>query len=291
MIRLDGKKLAQQKYLALSEKVAIFKSQYQRVPKLAVIIVGDDPASHVYVNNKRLACEQVGMSSAIVNLPAHVQAHELKNQIELLNKDSSVDGFLVQMPLPQNLKSFDPADYIQPEKDVDGLTALNMGLMTLGKAHHEPCTPEGVMELLKHYNIELIGKKAVVVGRSTTVGWPMAYMLTRANCTVTVCHSRTLNISEFTRSADIVVVAAGRPHLLSAKDFKKGAVVVDVGIHKNPNGKGLIGDVDDLAFEKDQIYAMTPVPGGVGPMTVAQLITHTYWAAERTEMKKLKNNN
>lgn len=289
MIRLDGKKLAQKKYKDLTQKVIEFKSKYQRVPQLAVIIVGDDPASHVYVNNKRLACEQVGFKSAILTLPATVTEADLKAKIESLNNDPSVDGFLVQMPLPANLKGFEPADFIKPEKDVDGLSALNMGLMALGKAHHEPCTPEGVIELLKEYDIPLKGKKAVVVGRSTTVGWPMAFMLTRAQCTVTVCHSQTPNTSELTRQADIVVVAAGRPHLLSAKDFKKGAVVVDVGIHKNPNGKGLIGDVDFLSFDNDQIHAMTPVPGGVGPMTVAQLITHTYLAAEKAELLKLKD--
>lgn len=289
MIRLDGKKLAQKKYRELGLKVSDFQKKYNRPPKLSVIIVGDDPASHVYVNNKRRACEQVGMASEIITLQATVTENDLRTKIEDLNKDSRVDGFLVQMPLPASLKNFDPADFIKPEKDVDGLSALNMGLMSLGKAFHEPCTPEGVMELLKEYKIDLKGKKAVVVGRSSTVGWPMAYMLTRAQCTVTVCHSQTPNTSELTRQADIVVVAAGRPHLLSSKDFKKGAVVVDVGIHKNPDGKGLIGDVDFLSFDEDHIHAMTPVPGGVGPMTVAQLITHTFLAAEKAELQKAKD--
>ena len=289
MIRMDGKKLAQKKYLELGQKVSDFRKRYNRAPKLSVIIVGDDPASHVYVNNKRLACEQVGMASEILTLPASVSERDLKLKIESLNKDPLVDGFLVQMPLPATLKNFDPADFIDPKKDVDGLSALNMGLMSLGKAFHEPCTPEGVMELLKEYDIPLKGKKAVVVGRSSTVGWPMAYMLTRAQCTVTVCHSQTPNTSELTRQADIVVVAAGRPHLLSAKDFKQGAVVVDVGIHRNPEGKGFIGDVDYLSFGKDHIHAITPVPGGVGPMTVAQLITHTFLAAEKAELQKAKD--
>jgi methylenetetrahydrofolate dehydrogenase (NADP+) / methenyltetrahydrofolate cyclohydrolase len=285
MILLDGKKLAQHKYIELAEKVAKFKLKNNRSPKLSVIIVGEDPASKVYVNNKKLACEQVGMLSEIIRLPEETDEAQLIKQIQLLNTDKTVDGFLVQLPLPSSLKKFDPTDYILPEKDVDGLCALNMGLMNLGKAFHEPCTPEGVMELLKHYKIPLEGKKAVVVGRSTTVGWPMAFMLTRAQCTVTVCHSRTKDITAWTKNADIVVVAAGKPHLFSASDFKKGAVVVDVGIHRNPSGKGLVGDVNFSSFKKDDILAITPVPGGVGPMTVAQLVTHTLEAAEKSENK------
>jgi methylenetetrahydrofolate dehydrogenase (NADP+) / methenyltetrahydrofolate cyclohydrolase len=285
MILLDGKKLAQHKYIELAEKVANFKLKFKRSPKLSVIIVGEDPASKVYVNNKKLACEQVGMLSEIIRLHEETDEAQLIKQIQLLNTDKTVDGFLVQLPLPSSLKKFDPTDYILPEKDVDGLCALNMGLMNLGKAFHEPCTPEGVMELLKHYKIPLEGKKAVVVGRSTTVGWPMAFMLTRAQCTVTVCHSRTKDITAWTKNADIVVVAAGKPHLFSASDFKKGAVVVDVGIHRNPAGKGLVGDVNFSSFKKDDISAITPVPGGVGPMTVAQLVTHTLEAAEKSENK------
>ncbi len=278
MIILDGKKLSLLKYELIAVKVSAFESKFQRKPKLSVIIVGEDPASHVYVNNKRLACEKVGMLSEIIKLPANISAFELKALIEKLNTDFSVDGFLVQMPLPTNLKGFEPSDYIKPEKDVDGLSALNMGLMVLNKAHHEPCTPEGVMELLKHYEIDLSGKTAVVVGRSQTVGWPMAYMLTRANCTVTVCHSKTQDISAWTKKADIVVVAAGKPRLLNAKDFKAGAVIVDVGIHRD--GKGLVGDVDNIGLADAGVEALTPVPGGVGPMTVAQLIEHTLRAAE-----------
>lgn len=286
MILLDGKQLAQKKYTQLTQRVSDFKGKYHRVPKLAVILVGDDPASHVYVNNKRLACEKIGMASEIIKLPDTISEDELLKKIKALNEDPNTDGFLVQMPLPKSLKHFDPADHIQPEKDVDGLSALNMGLMSLNKAHHEPCTPEGVMELLKHYEIPLEGQSAVVVGRSTTVGWPMAYMLTRAQCTVTVCHSRTPSISELTKKADIVVVAAGKPHLLNSHDFKEGAVIVDVGIHRNPNGKGLIGDVDFQSLDPKKVHAVTPVPGGVGPMTVAQLITHTVQAAERFETQK-----
>lgn len=288
MIMLDGKGLAQKKYKLMAVKVQDFKAKHKRSPKLSVIIVGDDPASHVYVNNKKLACEQVGMESDILRLPAQTTEAALREAIHKLNTDDSVDGFLVQMPLPENLKGFEPSDYVLPVKDVDGLSALNMGLMNFNKAFHEPCTPEGVMELLKHYEIPLEGKTAVVVGRSTTVGWPMAYMLTRAQCTVTVCHSRTRDITAWTKKADIVVVAAGKPHLLKVEDFKEDAVVVDVGIHRNPKGKGLIGDVDFSGTQQSPIMAMSPVPGGVGPMTVAQLIEHTYNAAITAEKNKGK---
>lgn len=285
MVLLDGKSLAQEKYQLLVHQVEDFKAKYARRPKLSVIIVGNDPASHVYVNNKKLACERVGMESDILRLPAQTDKTTLKKYIEKLNVDPTVDGFLVQMPLPSTLKGFEPSDYIAPEKDVDGLSAMNMGLMNFGKAFHEPCTPEGIMELLKHYKIPLEGKKAVVVGRSTTVGWPMAYMLTRANATVTVCHSQTPHISEWTKTADIVVVAAGKPHLLKIQDFKKGATVIDVGIHRKTEGKGLTGDVD-FSGAADVLGAMSPVPGGVGPMTVAQLIEHTYRAAMSAERHK-----
>ncbi len=288
MILLDGKKLSLLKYESIALEVQAFENQYKRKPKLSVIIVGEDPASHVYVNNKRLACEKVGMLSEIIRLDQNTSETILKSKIKELNEDSSVDGFLVQMPLPVHLKDFEPSDLISPIKDVDGLSALNMGQMVTSKAYHEPCTPEGVMELLKHYEISLAGKTAVVVGRSQTVGWPMAYMLTRAHCTVTVCHSQTPNISEWTKNADIVVVAAGRPRLLGPKDFKTGAVIVDVGIHKNDSfgGKGLVGDVDTASLDPKNVKAITPVPGGVGPMTVAQLIEHTLRAAKMRESQK-----
>lgn len=280
MLILDGKTLANKKFTDLKPQVVAFETKWKRKPKLAVIIVGDDPASHVYVNNKKKACEKVGMDSEIIFLESRIKKDDLMKKISELNEDPSVDGFLVQMPLPGHLKDFEPTDYIRPEKDVDGLSSLNMGLMVTGKAYHEPCTPEGVMELLSYYQVELSGKSAVVVGRSKTVGWPMAYMLTRAGCTVTVCHSKTPNVSDWTRKADIVVVAAGKPHLLKGSDFKKGATIVDVGIHKNPNGKGLVGDVDFTTLNEGEVKAVSPVPGGVGPMTVAQLISHTLMAAK-----------
>ncbi len=287
MILLNGRKLAEKKYNVLAKKVEAFKVTYGRAPKLSVVIIGNDPASHVYVNNKKLACEKIGMLSEVIKMPENTSAEDLEVKIKSLNSDSTVDGFLVQMPLPKSFQGFDPSGLINAEKDVDGLSALNMGLMLSGNAYHEPCTPEGVMELLKHYDIALQGQSAVVVGRSPTVGWSMAYMLTRANCTVSVCHSKTPNTSELTKKADIVVVAAGKPGLLGIEDFKKGAVVIDVGIHRRADGKGLVGDVDFSSLGKDHIYAITPVPGGVGPMTVAQLITHTYKAAEGFELRKL----
>ncbi|MCO5114334.1 MAG: bifunctional methylenetetrahydrofolate dehydrogenase/methenyltetrahydrofolate cyclohydrolase FolD [Bdellovibrionaceae bacterium] len=280
MMILDGKKLAQHKFTQLKERVEACKAKLGRAPHLSVLLVGEDPASHVYVKNKAKACESVGLGSEVIRLPDTTTATELKERIAALNQDKDVDGFLIQMPLPTALSGFDPTDLVLAEKDVDGLTSTNMGLMQKQESWHEPCTPEGVMEILKFYNISVAGKKAVVIGRSATVGWPMAFMLTRANATVTVCHSKTPDLKFYTQDADIVVAAAGVPHILGADHLKEGAIVVDVGIHRDPKGKGLIGDVD---FEqvKSKVAAITPVPGGVGPMTVAQLIEHTVVAAER----------
>lgn len=280
MMILDGKKLAAHKFEQLKQRVELCKARLGRNPHLSVILVGEDPASHVYVNNKAKACEAVGVESEVIRLPANTSEAQLRAEIERLNQDSSVDGFLIQMPMPSTLADFDPTDLVAPEKDVDGLTATNMGLMHKGLSHHEPCTPEGVMEILKFYQVPVAGQKAVVIGRSATVGWPMAFMLTRAHATVTVCHSKTQDLKSYTQDADIIIAAAGVPHLIGPEHIQQGAVIVDVGIHKNPEGKGLIGDVD---FErvKGLVSAITPVPGGVGPMTVAQLIEHTVQAAER----------
>lgn len=280
MMILDGKKLAEHKFSQLKARVEACKARLGRAPQLSVLLVGDDPASRVYVNNKAKACEAVGITSDVVRLPENISEEELKARISALNASEGVDGFLIQMPLPKALSHFDPTDLVSPEKDVDGLTSTNMGLMQKQQSLHEPCTPEGVMEILKFYNIPVAGKRAVVIGRSATVGWPMAFMLTRANATVTVCHSQTQDLKALTREADLVVAAAGVPHILGPEHLREGAVVIDVGIHRNPHGKGLIGDVD---FErvKGKVSALTPVPGGVGPMTVAQLIEHTVVAAER----------
>lgn len=284
MLILDGKKLAQHKFDKLKSRVNACVKDLGRPPHLSVILVGGDPASQVYVGNKAKACKEVGVSSEVMLLPEEVTEEEIITQIVALNNDPDVDGFLIQMPMPKRLKDFDPTNLVMPEKDVDGLTTTNMGLMQKNLSHHEPCTPEGIMEILKFYDIQLEGKTAVVIGRSATVGWPMAYMLTRANATVSVCHSKTPDLKAYTINADIVVAAAGVPHLLDETYIKPGAVVIDVGIHRNPKGKGLIGDVD---FErvKDKAKAITPVPGGVGPMTVAQLIEHTVTAAERKIQK------
>lgn len=280
MMILDGKQLAKHKFEILKAQVEACKAHLRRVPRLSVILVGDDPASHVYVQNKAKACEAVGIESDLIRLTHDCGKETLVAKIEELNADPNVDGFLIQMPLPESFNGFDPTDLVLPEKDVDGLTSTNMGLMQKGLSFHEPCTPEGVMEILKHNNIDVAGMTAVVVGRSATVGWPMAMMLTRANATVTVCHRKTKDLTAFTREADIVIAAAGVPHLLGAEHFKPGAVVVDVGIHRKSEGKGLRGDVrfDEV---KDIVSAITPVPGGVGPMTVAQLIEHTIVAAQR----------
>jgi methylenetetrahydrofolate dehydrogenase (NADP+) / methenyltetrahydrofolate cyclohydrolase len=284
MIPLDGKALAQIKFKKLASNIEEFFKKYKRKPKLVVLIVGNDPASHVYVQNKKKACLQVGMESEVIHLPDTTSKEDLKSLIEKYNSDSSVDGFLVQMPLPESLKGFDPSEFITPLKDVDGLGAINMGLLVKDQAYHKPCTPEGVIELLKHYQIKIAGASAVVVGRSQTVGWPLAYLLTKENATVSVVHSKTPKIQDWTKNADLVVVAAGRPGLLKGTDFKKNAVVVDVGIHRSE--LGLVGDVDVRTDSIEHLKALSPVPGGVGPMTVAQLIEHTYTAALSFEQEK-----
>lgn len=280
MLILDGKRLAAHKYEQMVSRVENCSSYLGRPPHLSVILVGEDPASEVYVGNKAKACKKVGVSAELIRLPAETTQKEIAEKVKALNADPDVDGFLIQMPLPSALKGFDPTDLVSAEKDVDGLTAANMGLMQKGLSLHEPCTPEGIMEVLKFYEIPLKGKKAVVVGRSATVGWPMAFMLTRANATVSVCHSQTQDLVSYTQNADIVVAAAGVPHLIGPEHIKQGAVVIDVGIHRKADGKGLMGDVQFEAV-KNKVSAITPVPGGVGPMTVAQLIDHTVTAAER----------
>jgi methylenetetrahydrofolate dehydrogenase (NADP+)/methenyltetrahydrofolate cyclohydrolase len=261
---------------ALRKKINELKG---RTPGLAVILVGDDPASSVYVRNKAKACEDVGMKSWVHQLPASTEASALREWVDRLNKDPAVDGILVQLPLPHHLNSAEVTEWISPAKDVDGLTLANQGKLLARRAEVLPCTPSGVMALLQHYKIQVAGKSAVVVGRSQIVGQPMALLLQNADATVTVCHSKTLNIAEHTARADIVVVAAGQPRLLGKSDFKKGAVVVDVGIHRQASGK-LCGDV---RFEELEDWAShaTPVPGGVGPMTIAMLLENTWTCFKR----------
>lgn len=273
---LNGRLVARKIKDSLKTRIADFSKKNQMAPGLRVILIGNDPASQIYVGQKVKAAKELGIDSQICSLPENVSHQGLKEKIQTLNQNSSVHALLVQLPLPSAFSWQEVISWINPQKDPDCLTAENQGLAWSKKARVLPCTPSGIMELLDHYKIPLKGKKAVVVGRSPIVGLPMVQLLLNSNATVTVCHSHTENLSQITRSADIVVVAAGQPQFLGKEDFKKGAVVVDVGIHRlKDNEKKLVGDV---RFEemRDHVSFITPVPGGVGPMTVAMLLENTF---------------
>ncbi len=288
MLILDGKEVAKKVRASLSPRISKFSQSHGRPPHLSVIIVGDDKASEVYVRNKKKACEKVGMTSTIHELPASTTQQDLYQTIIELNSDSGVDGILVQLPLPGHLNADEVLKHLAPEKDADGLTYASLGYFFAGKPLVSPCTPQGVMTILKEYNIDVTGMNVVVVGRSRIVGKPMAQMLMEANATVTVCHSKTKNMSEYTRQADLVVVAAGKAGLLGKDDFKKDAIVIDVGMHGSGLGGKLCGDV---RFEELEgwVKAATPVPGGVGPMTIATLLENTCVLAEkRAQVQTLK---
>ena len=257
----------------------------ERAPCLAVILVGDDPASQVYVRNKHRACEACGITSLQFALPADTAQAELLALIDRLNNDAGVDGILCQLPLPSHLNEDAVTDAIAPEKDVDGFHPVNVGKMLAGKDCFLPCTPAGVIEMLKYEKIPIAGKHAVVIGRSNIVGKPAAALLLRENATVTVCHSRTADLKETVKTADIVVAAVGRPGFVTADMLKPGCAVIDVGINRLADGS-LAGDVD-FAAAKEIAGAITPVPGGVGPMTIAMLMMNTVKSAEaRLGMRK-----
>ena len=282
MLILDGKIVAESRRKALSEKVQQFKSKQGRSPGLAVVLVGSDPASQVYVRNKISACGAVGIKSLEFLLPATASEDGVRQQIEKLNVQADVDGILLQLPLPKHLDSDMLTNCIAPEKDPDGLTTANLGLLLAGRPRSISCTPFGVMKILEHFKINPKGRHAVVVGRSQIVGKPMAQLLLAADATVTMCHSRTVDLESFTRQGDIVVVAAGKPEFLGKSAFKKDAVVVDVGIHRQalPDGKvKLVGDVRAEELN-GWVSALTPVPGGVGPMTITMLLENTLQLAQ-----------
>jgi len=280
MLILDGKEVSKVVRASLVPRVQSFKDLTGRPPQLTVVIVGDDKASHVYVQNKKKACEAVGMSSIVYELAGNTTQQELNNLLIQLNGNDGVDGILVQLPLPKHLNSEEVLEILDFAKDPDALTFKALGYFYAGKPVVSPCTPTGVMTILKHYGLSVEGKKAVVVGRSNIVGKPMAQLLTEANATVTVCHSKTPNLSEYTREADIVVVAAGKARFLGKEDFKKDAIVIDVGMHGSGQGGKLCGDV---RFEEldGWVKAATPVPGGVGPMTITTLLQNTCLLAEK----------
>lgn len=275
---LDGKKLREKILANLKVTIDSFKTK----PKLVVILAGDNPASRIYVNNKKKIAEKIGIRSEIINYPANVTENTLLNKINELNNDKDVNAILVQLPLPENISQAKIIEAIEPDKDVDGFTPYNFGKLFSGvKPYVYPCTPKGVLLLLDEYNIAIEGKQAVVIGRSNIVGKPMAQMLLNRNATVTVCHSRTKNLSEITKTADILISAAGK-ELVNRQMLKPGCTVVDVGIFKDKNGKTR-GDVDFESAQKAAEY-ISPVPGGVGPMTITSLMLNT------VELFKQQNN-
>ena len=282
---LDGKAIAQQIQKELAAQIAEMIGESGVAPTLAAVLVGEDPASEVYVRNKRQACERIGLESQLHRLPATVSEEELLSLIAKLNKDEDVHGILVQLPLPKQIRTSYVLDAVHPFKDVDCFHPTNVGLLSQGRPRFLPCTPHGVQQILHRSSIPVAGKHVVIVGRSDIVGKPLAMMMaakdsplgpSAANATVTVCHSQTPNLAETTRQADILVVAIGRPAFITADMVRRDAIVIDVGM--NRIATGLIGDVDYSAV-REVAAAITPVPGGVGPLTVTMLLHNTALAA------------
>ena len=272
MIKMDGKALSLTLEAELKLKVDALREKNARIPKLVVILVGDNPASQTYVKNKAKACERVGFLSEIIELDGSISQEIVLSTIDRLNRDETVDGILVQLPVPKHLDAKAIVHALDPNKDVDGLHPLNVAKLYENEKGFVPCTPKGIMRLLKEYQIDVVGKHCVVLGRSNLVGRPVAQLLLNENATVTICHSKTQNLSEFTKQADILIVAIGRANFLTSKDVDHAECIIDVGINR-VDGK-LVGDVayDELV---DKVDAMTPVPGGVGPMTIGMLLENT----------------
>jgi methylenetetrahydrofolate dehydrogenase (NADP+)/methenyltetrahydrofolate cyclohydrolase len=276
---IDGNALAKKIRIEIATRTASLVAKGIQ-PGLAVLLVGEDPASQVYVRNKVKACEDVGMHSILERYPADLSEEKLLKRIDELNQDKSIHGILVQLPLPKHIDSHRVIESIAPEKDVDGFHVANAGALMIGAPLFRPCTPYGCMKMLESIDYPIRGARAVVIGASNIVGKPMAMLLLQAGATVTICNSKTRDLSAHTKEADILVVATGKPKMITAEMVKPGAVVIDVGINRLPDGK-LCGDVD---FESVQAVAsaITPVPGGVGPMTITMLLLNTLEAAERT---------
>jgi methylenetetrahydrofolate dehydrogenase (NADP+)/methenyltetrahydrofolate cyclohydrolase len=282
---IDGKAIAAAVRADVAEQVAEFRERTNRVPGLATVLVGDDPASAVYVGGKQRACAEVGMKPFDVRLPADASFEAVADELTRLKGDEQVSGILLQLPVPEHLDGPTLTNMVPPEKDVDGLTPVNTGLLSLGLPGLRSCTPQGVMELLRRTGVGLEGAEAVVVGRSNLFGKPMAQLLLAENATVTVCHSRTRDLREVCARADVLIAAVGRPRLIGEGFVKPGAVVIDVGMNRlTPeqagNKSGLVGDVD-FAVASELASAITPVPGGVGPTTIAFLLRNTLLAARR----------
>lgn len=274
MIKIDGKGIAQKTLAYIEKEHKLLKDKYGRAAGLAVIMAGDNPASEIYVKNKIKACETAGIYSRTIKLDENVTEKDLIEEIEKLNKDDKIDGILVQLPLPAHIDELKIINAISPEKDVDGFHSVNLGKMIIGdKTGFLPCTPYGIMQLLDEYGIDPAGKDTVIIGRSNIVGKPAAILFIEKSATVQVCNTKTKNIKDKIRNADIVIAAVGVPNFIKGEDIKEGAVVIDVGINR-VNGK-LCGDVDYEEVSEKAGY-ITPVPGGVGPMTIASLIKNTF---------------
>ncbi|MCC8173022.1 MAG: bifunctional methylenetetrahydrofolate dehydrogenase/methenyltetrahydrofolate cyclohydrolase FolD [Odoribacter sp.] len=285
---IDGKKISGEIKQELADKVNQLKQKGKKIPHLAAVLVGNDAASETYVASKVKSCREVGFTSSELRYDADITEEQLLEVVDRLNKDDDIDGYIVQLPLPKHISEEKILLAINPDKDVDGFHPFNVGKMVTGLPTYLPATPAGIVELLKRYNIETTGKHCVVLGRSNIVGTPMSVLMSRkakhGDCTVTICHSRTKNIKEFTLQADILIVALGIPHFVTADMVKEGCVVIDVGIHRVPSDKTksgfrLTGDVDFEGVAPKCSY-ITPVPGGVGPMTIVSLLQNTLQAAE-----------
>ena len=279
MTILDGKKIAADIRAEIRAKAMDLKQSRGVVPGLAVVLVGDDPASRIYVNFKEKACEEAGFLSREHKFPKEAKPEEVAALIRDLNRDEKIHGILIQLPLPAHIRPEPLIELVDPRKDVDGFHPYNIGQLFLGKPYHLPCTPSGIMEILQRYKIDPTGREAVIVGRSNIVGKPLALMLLSANATVTVCHTKTRDLGEVTRRADILVAAAGRANMIRGDMVKDGAVVIDVGVNRLENGK-VVGDVNFSEVSPKASY-ITPVPGGVGPMTIAMLLKNTLDGAVR----------
>ena len=275
---MDGKALSLKLKEQMKQRIEQLKQQGIN-PKLVVVLVGDNSASQVYVRNKHKSCGEVGIESEVITMPEQTTQQELLEVVERLNQDETVDGILVQLPLPKQIDEKTVLRSILPEKDVDGFHPVNVGLLSIGDECFAPATPSGIIAMFPEYGINIAGKNCVVIGRSNIVGKPMAALLLKNNATVTICHSKTEDLASYTRRADVVIVATGRRHTLTADMVKEGAVVVDVGMNRNEQGK-LCGDVD-YEEVKEKASFITPVPGGVGPMTITELLENTIQAAQR----------
>ncbi|MCM2277965.1 MAG: bifunctional 5,10-methylenetetrahydrofolate dehydrogenase/5,10-methenyltetrahydrofolate cyclohydrolase [Oligoflexia bacterium] len=285
MLQLQAKPVVEEIQSKTAEKTKAFTAKHGRKPKLTVVLVGENPASVIYTRKKGETAMKLGMESEIIAFPWSATPEQVRATIDRLNGDANVDGILIQRPLPPSFKEEEVLYWVSPEKDVDAFHPINAGRLMLGLPSFQPCTPAGVMEILRHYKINPSGKLACVIGRSSIVGKPMAALLLQANATVLHTHSKTPDLKAICRQADLVVAAIGKPEAIDASYIKEGAVVIDVGINRTESGK-VVGDVayDDVA---QKCSAITPVPGGVGPMTIAILLQNTIWAAEQREAQKV----